>query len=316
MASLWRLGITSSIQDSVDALALLSMQVDLEQLRALSAAVATGTLDAAARELHVTPSAVSQRLRALETATGRVLLVRSKPVRATESGEAVLRLARQVELLVADCARELGAGAVTPALGVAVNADSLATWVLPALAPLGDAIALHLRREDEANTTALLRAGAVVAAVTADPVAVAGCSVTALGAMRYRPMAAPGFAAQWFADGATADTLARAPVVVFDRDDPLQHAYLERAAPGAAPPLHMVPSSADFVAAIGLGMGWGMVPDLQAWAPGAPALTEIDPAGTADVALYWQQWRLRSASLDRLADAIVAGARARLLAEA
>jgi LysR family transcriptional regulator (chromosome initiation inhibitor) len=295
---------------------LLSMQVDLEQLRALSAAVSAGTLEAAARELHVTPSAISQRLRALETATGRVLLVRSKPVRATHSGEAVLRLARQVELLVADCAQELGADAAAPALSVAVNADSLATWVLPALAPLGDALALQLRREDESNTTSLLREGAVVAAVTTDPVAVAGCSVTALGAMRYRPMAAPAFAARWFPGGATPDALAEAPMVVFDRDDPHQHAYLARTAPAAAPPMHMVPSSADFVAAIGLGMGWGMVPDLQAQAPGAPALTGIDPGGTADVALYWQQWRLRSASLDRLAEAIVAGARARLIATA
>jgi LysR family transcriptional regulator (chromosome initiation inhibitor) len=243
--------------------------------------------------------------------------VRSKPVRATSSGEAVLRLARQVERLVADCAAELGADAAAPALGVAVNADSLATWVLPAIAPLGGALALHLRREDEAKTTALLREGAVVAAVTADPVAVTGCSVTALGAMRYRPMAAPGFAARWFADGPTAEALAQAPMVVFDRDDPLQHAYLEtRVAPGAGPPVHMVPSSADFVAAIGLGMGWGMVPDLQAGAPGAPALETIDREGTADVALYWQQWRLRSASLDRLAEAVIAGARARLLAPA
>jgi LysR family transcriptional regulator (chromosome initiation inhibitor) len=293
---------------------LLSMQVDLEQLRALSAAVSEGTLEAAARTLHVTPSAVSQRLRALETATGRVLLVRSKPARPTPSGEAVLRLARQIERLVADCAEELGTDAAAPALGVAVNADSLATWFLPAVAPLAETLALHLRREDETNTTALLREGAVVAAVTADPVAVAGCSVTALGAMRYRPMAAPDFARRWFADGPTADALARAPIVVFDRDDPLQHAYLAaRVAPGAAPPVHMVPSSVDFVAAIGLGMGWGMVPDLQAHAPGAPALTAIDPTGTAEVALHWQQWRLRSASLDRLAGAVIAGARSRLV---
>jgi LysR family transcriptional regulator (chromosome initiation inhibitor) len=294
---------------------LLSMQVDLEQLRALSAAVSEGTLEAAARTLHVTPSAVSQRLRALETATGRVLLVRGKPARPTSSGEAVLRLARQVERLVADCAEELGADAAAPALGVAVNADSLATWFLPAVAPLGETLALQLRREDEANTTTLLREGAVVAAVTADPVAVAGCSVTALGAMRYRPMAAPAFARRWFADGPTGDALARSPMVVFDRDDPLQHGYLAaRVAPGVAPPVHMVPSSADFVAAIGLGMGWGMVPDLQAHAPGAPALTAIDPAGTADVALHWQQWRLRSASLDRLAEAVIAGARSQLVA--
>ena len=115
------------------------MELDLSQLRALDATVRGGTLEAAARALHVTPSAISQRLRALEVATGRILLVRTKPVQVTESGQAVLRLARQVDLLTADVARELGGDPVAeqpPTLPIAVNADSMATWVLPALAPL------------------------------------------------------------------------------------------------------------------------------------------------------------------------------------
>ena len=62
------------------------MDLDLAQLRALDATVREGTLEAAARALHVTPSAISQRLRALEVATGRILLVRTKPVQVTESG--------------------------------------------------------------------------------------------------------------------------------------------------------------------------------------------------------------------------------------
>jgi LysR family transcriptional regulator, chromosome initiation inhibitor len=290
---------------------LLSMQFDLAQLRTLSAVVEHGTLDAAAARLHVTPSAVSQRLRALEIAAGRVLLVRSKPARATAAGEAVLRLARQVELLEADTAAELaGEDAGPAALGVAVNADSLATWFLPALAPLAGEVAVRLHREDEANTAALLRAGAVVAAITVDPAPVAGCAVTALGAMRYRPMAAPGFAARWFPAGPAPEALARAPVMVFDRDDAMQHDYLAARAPGADPPQTMVPSSPDFVSAIGLGLGWGMVADLQR--PRGPQLVELEPGAETDVALYLQRWRLRTPSLDRLADAIVSGARERL----
>ena len=83
------------------------MDLDLAQLRALRAAVDAGTLDGAARALHVTPSAVSQRLKALEQAAGHVLLVRSRPVRVTEPGRALLRLAREVDLLAADAEREL-----------------------------------------------------------------------------------------------------------------------------------------------------------------------------------------------------------------
>jgi LysR family transcriptional regulator (chromosome initiation inhibitor) len=282
------------------------VDLDLSQLRALEATVAAGTLDGAARALHVTPSAISQRLKALETATGRVLLVRSKPVRVTESGQAVLRLARQVALLAADAAREL-VGEERITLPIAVNADSMATWVLPALAPLAGELAFELHREDQEHTAALLRDGRVMAAVTADAEPVPGCTVTRLGGMRYRPMATAAVVDRWFPDGVTAAALARAPVVVFDRDDDLQHRYLrQRGVDPAAPPLHLVPASADYVSAVRLGFGWGMVPAQQ---EPAGELVALDPDGAVDVVLYWQQWKLRTPSLDRVADAVLAAAR-------
>ncbi|HYX95268.1 MAG TPA: LysR family transcriptional regulator [Geodermatophilus sp.] len=152
------------------------MDLDLAQLRALAATVRGGTLETAARELHVTPSAISQRLRALEVATGRILLVRTKPVQVTESGQAVLRLARQVDLLAADVVRELGGDetSAVPTLPIAVNADSTATWVLPALAPLAGEVCFELHREDQEHTSALLRAGTVMAALTTDAEPVPG----------------------------------------------------------------------------------------------------------------------------------------------
>ncbi|WNB86195.1 LysR family transcriptional regulator ArgP [Cellulomonas sp. ATA003] len=299
------------------------MDLDLAQLRALSAAVSEGTFEAAARALHVTPSAISQRLRALEVATGRVLLIRSKPVQVTESGRAVLRLARQVDLLAADTLAELGdgptggtggTGPVVPTLPIAVNADSLGTWVLPALAPLAASVSFDLHRDDEHHTAALLRSGTVVAAVTTAPDPVAGCSVTRLGTMRYRPMAATAFVQRWFPDGPTPESLGRAPVVVFDRKDDLQHRYLRgRVAEGAQPPVHHVPATADFLTAIRLGMGWGMLPDLQSRAgERAGDLVDLDPLGAVDVELSWQQWKLRSASLDRVGAAVTAAARREL----
>ena len=95
------------------------VQLDQGQLDALSAAVAEGTFDAAARHLNVTPSAVSQRIKALETSVGQVLLNRSKPIRPTSPGQVLLRIARQMEALTAEAVRELrgapgDAGAVIP----------------------------------------------------------------------------------------------------------------------------------------------------------------------------------------------------------
>jgi LysR family transcriptional regulator, chromosome initiation inhibitor len=285
--------------------------LDLGQLRALAATVSAGSLDAAARALSVTPSAISQRLKALEKATGRVLLVRSKPVRVTPSGEALLRLARQIEVLAADTVRELGSGdgAAPVVLPIAVNADSMATWVLPALAGLAGEFCFDLHREDQERTSALLREGTVMAAVTAEATPVPGCSVTRLGGMRYRPMATAAFAQRWLPDGPTTATLGRAPVVVFDRVDDLQHRYLRKRRVTGQPPQHHVPASWDYVEAVRLGLGWGMVPDAQR---PEGELVELDPDGAIDVVLYWQQWRLHSPGLDRVAEAMRAAARATL----
>lgn len=297
------------------------LHLDLGQLRALVAVVDQGSLDAAARTLHVTPSAVSQRLRALEVAAGTVLVVRSRPARVTASGEVLLRLARQVDLLAADAAAELGAGGglgldglagdgrSAPVLPIAVNADSLATWVLPALAPLAGRVCLDLRREDQGRTAALLRDGSVVAAITTDASPVPGCSSSPLGTMRYLPVAAAAPARRWFGDGLSPAAWSSAPVVVFDRDDDLQDAHLRAVAPGVAPPRHHVPSSADFFAAVRLGMGWGMIPTLQAGDLLATGeLVVLDPGGAVDVALHWQRWHLRSPGLDAVDAALTAAA--------
>ncbi|MGY1849280.1 LysR family transcriptional regulator ArgP [Blastococcus sp. SYSU DS1021] len=293
------------------------MEIDLAQLRTLVAVVDEGTLEAAARRLHVTPSAVSQRLRALEEATGRVLVRRGRPATVTTAGEPVLRLARQVGLLVADTGRQLDpSGSGPPVVPLAVNADSLATWALPALAPLAADLRLDLHSADQTHTSTLLRAGTVMAAVTSDAEPVAGCRVTPLGTMRYLPCAAPAFLDRWFPDGPRPAALARAPVVVFDRRDDLQHVYLRRHLPSTADvPVHYVPSSADYLTAVTLGFGWGMLPELQLAATrpaGERAVGSFDLAGAVDVALHWQQWRLHSAPLDRAAGALIGAARARL----
>ncbi len=295
------------------------MEPELDQLRALSAAVAHGSLDAAAGVLHVTPSAVSQRLRALESSAGQVLLVRSRPVRPTPAGATLVRLARQVDLLLADANRELGgpsrdtAAPSLPVLPVAVNADSLATWALPALASVAHTARLDVHREDETRTSELLREGRVVAAVTTEARPVAGCRATRLGALRYRPMATPGYLARCLPDGPTAEALGRAPVVVFDRADVLQHEHLRARGVRTDPPVHHVPSSADFVAAILLGMGWGMLPEQQS-APHerSGALVPFDEGAPIDVVLHWQRWALRTPSLEALTDAVLAAARAQL----
>ena len=250
--------------------------VDLAQLRALVAVVDEGSFDAAASTLHLTPSAVSQRIKALEQSAGRVLIRRTKPTEATESGHAYLRLARQVVSLVNEVRVELNReDGRLPTIPLAVNGDSLATWVLPALADLAGKAYFDIRREDEGRTADLLRSGTVMAAITSDASPVQGCRSSRLGTMRYRPMASPQFVSTWFARGVNSASLGVAPVVVFDRSDDLQDAYLrQRSRRRLDPPRHHIPASSQFAEAIGLGLGWGMLPREQSeaarvrWPPG------------------------------------------------
>ncbi|MEL4079673.1 MULTISPECIES: ArgP/LysG family DNA-binding transcriptional regulator [Arthrobacter] len=164
-----------------------------EQLRALSAVVEHGTFDAAAAALHVTPSAVSQRIKALEQQLGMVLLLRTKPAAPTAPGRTVLRLARQIALLEQETSVELGLEASSGArVPLVVNADSLATWVLPALAQVHE-VSFDLLVDDQDHTTSWLREGVAMAAITSDTSPVPGCRVTPLGVMRYHAMASPAF---------------------------------------------------------------------------------------------------------------------------
>lgn len=281
-----------------------------EQLRTYAAVVDEGTLEAAARSLVVTPSAVSQRLKAMEDAAGQVLLQRTNPVRPTPAGEAVLRFARQVRQLEWDALRELGDSRDIPStpIPVVVNADSLSAWFLPALASLPPELGafFELHREDEQHSTQLLRTGTVMAAVTATPEPVQGCSVEPLGAMRYRAVASPGYVRRWWPDGPDLSAGSLAPVMDFDRKDDLQEGFFRKltGAPLNAP-RHYVPSSAEFAQAIRLGLGWGVLPEQQCLADiQGGELVELAPAEPVDVSLYWQRWKIDSPVLNRLSIAV------------
>jgi LysR family transcriptional regulator (chromosome initiation inhibitor) len=284
------------------------MQLSAEFARTLAVVLDEGSLDAAARRLHLTPSAVSQRIKALEEQVGRVLLVRARPVRPTAAAHTVVRYARQLALLEHDALTELGAEEARVSVPLAVNADSLATWFLAPLVRLSTRhpVVFDLHRDDQDFTAALLEAGTVMGAVTSRAEPVAGCRVVALGTMRYEAVATPGFVARWFPGGVTTEALDAAPRVDFDRRDDLQALWLEgrgvRADSGAR---HFVPASHDFAAAVVLGLGWGLLPGFQsAEALASGALVRLG-GRPVDVPLHWQQWNLRSALLDAVADEIV-----------
>ncbi|WP_053351223.1 LysR family transcriptional regulator ArgP [Leucobacter musarum] len=282
------------------------MDFPIEHLETFAAIIDEGSFEGAARRLHVTPSAISQRVRAMEQRVGTVLIARTRPVSVTASGAVVLRAARQMHRIAADVANELGqhgsdrSAALIP---IVVNADSLATWFVPALARAAreTGATFEVLRADETISTERLRSGGAVAALTATAEAVPGCTSTRVGTDHYRAVASPEFVATHFSEGVTAHALATAPMLEFDRHDAFQQRFIRRVTRSRIdPPKHFIPSSAEFALAIELGMGWGMLPELQC----AAGLADGRLVALGDrpilMPLYWQRWKLDSPVLDGL----------------
>lgn len=278
------------------------MRFDPTQLDTLRLIADEGSFEAAARRLHVTPSAVSQRIRALEASAGQVLVQRTTPAAVTAAGEPLVRLARQLRLLSAEAAALIGDRDLVE-LAVAVNADTLATWFRPVLGRVAEraGTVLRLHVEDETFSHDLLRRGEVLAAVTSEPQPVQGCSVELLGILNYRAAAAPALLER-HRKGRGVDW-STMPMVVFNEKDQLQDQVLGAHGASRPPVVHRVPSSADFLAAVGSGLGWGMIPTLQLTpAVAAGDLAPLPGAKPLAVPLHWQRWRLESTALDALTD--------------
>jgi LysR family transcriptional regulator (chromosome initiation inhibitor) len=294
--------------------------IDYPAALAVATVVRTGSFEKAAKALHITPSAVSQRVKSLEERLGVALVERGTPCLATEKGA---RLCRHMELVGAleagllDYLPELGevpGGTVT--LDIAVNADSLGTWFLPAAAELAVSshIVFNIAVDDQDHTAEWLRRGRVLAAVTSLSEPVTGCRVTALGKLRYRATASPDYVRRYLRDGVNANAMAKAPSLTFNQKDRLQADWL-RSTFGIddAVPTHWLPSTHGFVDACLLGMGWCLNPEqLVREHLAAGRLVELVPGVTMDIPLYWQVSRMAARQFPQLDKAVTAAARAGL----
>ncbi|MGZ8178027.1 LysR family transcriptional regulator ArgP [Williamsia sp. SKLECPSW1] len=297
------------------------MSISSDGLATLVAVVREGTFDAAAQALHVTPSAVSQRIKALETETGRLLVRRTRPCTPTADGEVLMRLAEQWELLRSSALAELAGEPEKPStdprdqprvsLPIASNADSLAIWLLPVIVEMQrrHPVSVEVLRDDESRNTDLLRAGRVVGALTSEPGRVRGCVVHRLGATRYLPVATPEFARYWFPDGLRGSDLARAPMVAFDRADTIMSTLVSRhTRRHVDPPTTYIPASTEYHRAVELGAGWGTVPADQIAPALARGTVQLLSDHHVDVELFWQHWAVESPIIGTFTDLVTEAA--------
>jgi LysR family transcriptional regulator, chromosome initiation inhibitor len=276
-----------------------------DQLAALAAVIEFGSFDAAAERLHVTASAVSQRIKALEQRVGQVLVVREKPCKPTAAGIPLVRLAAQTAMLESEVLAETGGGSVERTrIAIAVNADSMSTWFTAVLGELPEVL-FDIRIEDQDHSARLLREGAVMGAVTTERNPVPGCRVHSLGLMRYVPVAGPYFVERYLSEGFTVDAMRAAPSLAWNRDDGLQDRLVRKAFRREISRLvHYVPTADGFGSAVRANLGWGMYPEQLAAAPLADGSFVRISDVHLDVPLYWQCWKLDSQTVNAVTSAV------------
>lgn len=298
---------------------------DPAALECLAAIVEEGGFERAAQRLNVTQSAVSQRLRALESQVGSVLIVRSRPLRPTSAGQLLLKHTKQLRLLRADLERDLqelapsaqGSGREDERISIAINADSIATWALDALQGLvRQRLPLEIIADDQDFTQEWLRSGQVLGCVTTLKNALRGCKVVPLGAMRYVAVAAPDMANRYLPQGLTPHNFRDVVFVAFNRKDDLQSEFVARTFGLKRVALNQlfVPSSEGQVRAVAAGWGVSVVPELLARPLLADGrLVDLAAGHTLPVQLYWHCWNLESEVLDALTEALTSAAASTLV---
>lgn len=297
------------------------MALDPRQLEALSAVAEHGSFGVAAQALAVTVAAVSLRIKSLEAALGMRLLVRGKKVRPTPAGQTLLTHIKQVRLMEADVIASLTPRAQNSPLGpawqslpVAINADSVATWFLPGVAPLlcQHHLLLDVVIDDQDHTHDALKSGEVVGCVSTLAQAIRGCEALPLGIMRYKGVAteAVAQACRTAAGRVSPHKLLNTPAVIFNRKDALQDLFLEQhlGLRSARYPRHFMPAIDAFETAIAQGLGWGMVPELHLQHKTTADWVEVIPGSTIDVPLYWHHWLREPLSAQQLTKAVQAAA--------
>ncbi|MCW8884189.1 MAG: LysR family transcriptional regulator ArgP [Motiliproteus sp.] len=284
---------------------------DYKQLQALAAVLEESSFDKAATKLHISQSAVSQRLRQLEEQVGQVLIVRGSPLVATETGLRLLKHFRQVELLQmdlsVDLATEQSQGFTKVKIGL--NADSLATWFLDAIEGLlrEEQLLVELEVDDQDQTHRLLKSGQVMGCISSSPQAIQGCNCLPLGVMPYRCLASPQYIQNYFPNGINKTDFSKAPVAEFNNKDELQNRYLEKFFKIGANeyPKHRIPSSESFFQLILKGLACGMVPDQQSREYlDSGVVVDLSPGNYLAVPLYWHVWSLDSMLARKLTNAL------------
>jgi len=286
--------------------------IDYKLLYAFSTVIKMQSFEKAAEFLCLTQPAVSQRIKQLEQLVAQPILIRSTPIEATELGKKLLNHYHQVQQLEADLLPKVFPNEPnTPlTISLATNADSLATWLVPAIASTiqNNSIELNLEVTNETNTIYKLKNGEVFGAISTQKTPLPGCVADKLGEMNYMLVASPQFKEKYFKQGVTKNSLLKAPSILFDNKDDMHTKYIEQEfglLPGSYPH-HIVHSSEAFVSFATQNLAYCFIAELQIQKELATGqLVNLLPNKELIRTLYWHRWSLVKGLFKTLSDVII-----------
>ncbi|SFV03857.1 ArgP/LysG family DNA-binding transcriptional regulator [Pseudoduganella namucuonensis] len=292
--------------------------IDYKALAVLDAVASHGSFEKAAAALGISQSAVSQRIKALEDASGRLLIVRGAPCVPTGLGQRLISHHRNVRLMEAALDIDLGNRVSMPEISVAIDAASLATWFPLALGPLlsPPRCQLDIHQAGREQALHMVQEGSVFGAIAArceSPSALNGPATTPLGVMRHVCVATPVFAGHWFGDGFSAEAAQLAPAVVSDRSH--HSRFLADTLGVKGPyPRHTLPLTPALYECIYGGLAYGLLPLMHvAGAIDSERLVDLAPGQVFDVPLEWHAWNLDTPFTRALSEQVIHSARRYLL---
>jgi LysR family transcriptional regulator (chromosome initiation inhibitor) len=295
------------------------MFLNYYSLEALEAVVREKSFSLAAEALHITQSAVSQRIKELERLVEQPLIVRSPEIRPTKAGLEALAHFKKVSMLEDELKsswlskrRPMGPQTIS----IALNTESLSTWFIDAVSAVvskGD-IVLELLIDDQERTIKMLQSGRVWGCVTSVARPPFGCASTLLGKMVYRCAATPAFKGRYFAGGIDARSLLAAPAAIYGDEDYMHDNFLRKLFKrykDGRPTAHHIPSPEGLVDFALKGMAFALLPEFSIKEHlKSGRLVDLIPGKPLRLPLYWQTQELQTKLTREFSEIIIKKSRA------
>lgn len=293
------------------------LMIDYLGLEALHTIITMQSFQMAADKLHITQSAISQRLKNLEAYYGEPLLIRSQPYVPTKLGEYLLGHYKRVDHLESELVTKISNKQKTPMVSIAVSRDTLETWFMDILnkaAMLTDT-RLEIFADDQELTINYLKKGFVNTCLTTHSQAISGCHSEFLGYMDYVLVASPEFQKKYFSNNQHKKNLLEAPAVIFDSNDQLHDKYLAKYFDIKAEHrnYHIIPSVAGFRNFALNSYAYALIPkvDIEKELK-QKRLINLFPQKIWEMPVYWHGWSIASKSYKRFNELVIAQAKMRL----